>query len=102
VLQSAKNDIDLQSALGPLLKSRIQDRIGKSGSALDLAMRVLAADFLGIECSADRVTLRGLQCQDGSWEPGWMYRYGSTGMRLGNRGVTTAFALKAITSSPSY
>jgi len=39
------------------------------------------------------------QCQDGSWEPGWMYRYGSTGVKIGNRGLTTALAVKAISSS---
>jgi len=28
-----------------------------------------------------------------------MYRYGSTGVRIGNRGVTTAMALKAVASA---
>lgn len=62
-------------------------------------MRVLACNSLGIECSADRDALISMQCSDGSWEPGWMYRYGSTGVRVGNRGVTTALAAKAIASS---
>lgn len=30
-----------------------------------------------------------------------MYRYGSTGVKIGNRGVTTALAVKAIASSAS-
>ena len=77
----------------------MQERIGETGSALDLAMRVLACSSLGINCSVDFHTLLGLQCQDGSWEIGWLYRYGSTGIRIGNRGVTTALALKAISSS---
>ena len=90
-----------QATIGPLLKSRLQERVGQSGSALDLAMRVLACDALGIECSVDRNTLVSTQCQDGGWEIGWMYKYGSTRVEIGNRGVTTALAVKAINSSGS-
>ena len=101
LLQSSNDKAHLQATIGPLLKSRLQERVGESGSALDLAMRVLACDSLGIECSVDRDTLLCLQCQDGGWESGWMYRYGSTGVKIGNRGVTTALAVKAIASSAS-
>ena len=87
------------STLGPLLRSRLKERLGETGNALDLAMRILACDSMNIECGGDRETLLRLQCQDGSWEPGWMYSYGSTGVRIGNRGVTTAMALKAIASA---
>jgi hypothetical protein len=69
------------------------------GSALDLAMRILACDTLGVECNIDRKVLLRLQCEDGSWEPGWMYQYGTTRIKLGNRCVTTALAIAAITSS---
>jgi hypothetical protein len=99
LLGLAKGDSNVQSTLGPLLHTRLEERVGKDGSALDLAMRTLACDAMSIECSIDRDTLSHLQCPDGSWEPGWMYRYGSTGTRIGNRGVTTAMALEAITSS---
>lgn len=101
LLQSSINNAHLQATTGPLLKSRLQERVGESGSSLDLAMRVLTCDSLGIECSVDRHTLLCLQCQDGGWESGWMYRYGSTGVKIGNRGVTTALAVKAIASSAS-
>ena len=37
-----------------------------------------------------------LQQEDGGWEPSWVYKYGSSGLKLGNRGPTTAFALNAI------
>ena len=80
---------------------RLQERVGENGDALDLAMRVLACDSLGIECKADRDALFHLQCQDGGWELGWLCRYGSTGVKIGNRGVTTALAMKAIAFSPS-
>ena len=99
LLQSSHNNAHLQSTIGPLLKSRLEERVGESGSALDLAMRILACNSLAVECGVDRNTLLRIQCQDGGWEPGWMYRYGSTGVKIGNRGVTTALAVKAIASS---
>ena len=75
--------------------------MGSKGSALDLAMRILACDSLGIDCHMDRQALLRLQGQDGSWELGWMYTYGSTGLRIGNQGVTVAMSLKALVSQRS-
>ena len=99
--RKASNNAHLQATIGPLLKSRSQERVGEGGSALDLAIRVLTYDSLVIECSVDRHTLLRLQRQDGGWQSGWMYRYGSTGVKTGNCGVTTALAVKAIASSTS-
>ncbi|KAJ0120464.1 Alpha-D-glucose-1-phosphate phosphatase YihX [Diaporthe amygdali] len=82
--------------LGPLLKSRVNERLGHSGNALDLAMRIITCKQMGIECQEDQHTLLSMQCDDGSWEPGWMYQYGSTGVKIGNRGVTTAMAVAAL------
>lgn len=98
LLHSSRHDAHLQATLGNLVRLRVQERVGEKGSALDLAVRVIACDSLGVECTADRHALQGLQGHDGSWEPGWMYRYGSTGIRLGNRGVTTALAVKALST----
>ena len=98
LLQSS-NDAHLQTTLGPLLKIRTQERIGKYGSALDLAMRILTCNALGLNSDVDRRTLLDLQHEDGSWDIGWMYVYGSTGLKVGNYGVTTAMAVKAIASS---
>lgn len=81
--------------LGPLLTSRIAERRGLEGSALDLAMRVITCVQMGVACADDYHTLLSLQRADGGWNPGWMYRYGSTGVRIGNQGVTTAMAVKA-------
>ena len=100
-MEFAAADAHVQATLGPLLRSRLLERVGKDGSALDLAMRITACTYLGVECCEDRTTLLKMQQDDGSWEPGWIYRYGSTGVRLGNRGATTAFALKAISGSPT-
>lgn len=98
LLQSSA-DTHLKTTLSPLLTARTQERVGQSGSALDLAMRILTCSSLGLNCSTDRRALLAMQCEDGGWEGGWLCEYGSTGVKLGNRGVTTALAIKAIASS---
>lgn len=95
-LLATSGDQDLHATLKPLLKERVQERIGTEGDSLALAMRILVCDFLGIRDETDLRALRPLQCEDGGWEIGWMYKYGSSGIRIGNRGLTTAFAIKAI------
>ena len=86
----------LQTMLGPLLKERIQERVGLSGSAMDIAMRILACKWLGLESGDDRHVLLDKQCEDGGWDASWMCTYGSSGIKIGNRGVTTALAIRAL------
>lgn len=88
----------------PLLKARVQERIGAEGDALALAMRILACDCVGIRDEVDLRALLPLQCEDGGWEIGWIYKYGSSGVQIGNRGLTTALAIKAVEvmSRPSH
>ena len=95
-------DVQLKIMLGPLLKKRMQERVGQSGSALGLAMRIITCSSLGLKCRTDRRALLDLHCEDGGWKAGWMYRYGSTGVELGNWGVTTAIAVKATASSENF
>ncbi|KAF8210318.1 Haloacid dehalogenase-like hydrolase-domain-containing protein [Mycena galopus ATCC 62051] len=95
----SSEDAALHEALGPLLKERLQERIGVEGDALQLAMRIVACSSLGIRDSVDLRTLRTLQCEDGGFEIGWMYKYGSSNIKIGNRGLTTALAVKAIEMS---
>ena len=99
-LLCSSDDEALRATLGPLITERLLERRGLSGSALDLAMRILASVPLGLGSQYDdeRRALLDLQCEDGGWEGGWMYGYPSTGVKLGNRGVTTAMALKALAS----
>ncbi|KAI9150073.1 Short-chain dehydrogenase/reductase [Paramyrothecium foliicola] len=99
-LLRCSSDMHLHLTLGPLLKSRLRERVGQDGSALDLAMRIIACTQMGIACGHDRSELLRRQCQDGSWEQGWMYRYGSTGVQIGNRAVTTAMAVAALSTQP--
>ncbi|KAJ7703151.1 Haloacid dehalogenase-like hydrolase-domain-containing protein [Mycena rosella] len=98
------NDTELHATLGPLLKERLQERVGGEGDALQLAMRIVACASLDVRDEVDLRTLLGMQAEDGSWE-GWIYKYGSSGIKIGNRGLTTALAIKAVeaaeASSPS-
>ena len=95
-LLRCSSDAQLHLTLRQLLESRLRERVGLEGSALDLAMRITACAQMGIACQEDRVTLLKMQCKDGSWDQGWMYRFGSTGVRVGNRAVTTAMAVAAL------
>lgn len=97
-LLASSGDPDLHATLKSLLVDRVQERIGADGDALALAMRILVCDFLSIRNEIDLRALLPLQCEDGGWEIGYIYKYGSSGIRIGNRGLTTAFAVKAIES----
>ncbi|KAF9012363.1 HAD-like domain-containing protein [Cyathus striatus] len=89
-------DSELHALFKHLLRERIQERIGAGGDSLALAMRILVCEFVGIRDEVDLRALLPLQCEDGGWEIGWIYKYGSSGIRIGNRGLSTALAIKAI------
>ncbi|KAK7437470.1 hypothetical protein VKT23_018541 [Stygiomarasmius scandens] len=89
-------DGKIHNMLIPVFKERIQELIGSQGDPALYAMRVLICDYLGIHNHMDLKELLRLQCEDGSWETGWLYRYGKTGILIGNCGLTTALALKAV------
>jgi hypothetical protein len=59
-------------------------------------MRVLAGAIVGVRMERDLATLLPLQCEDGGWGPSWIYKYGSSDIKIGNRGLTTVLALNAI------
>ncbi|KAI9455354.1 HAD-like domain-containing protein [Lactarius psammicola] len=96
-------DAHLHAQLAPLLRERIRERAGAAGDALALSMRVLAGMAVGVRLEHELAALLPLQCEDGGWDPSWVYKYGSSGIKIGNRGLTTAFALNAIAAlrSPS-
>lgn len=95
-LLTSSSDLQLHHHLGGLLKDRTKERIGTPGDALNLAMRLQACHAVGLANDIDMRTLLSLQSEDGGWEAGHMYRYGSTGLKFGNRGLTTALAIQAI------
>jgi hypothetical protein len=67
LLLDRSSDEELHALLKPLLKERLQERIGASGDALALAMRILACVSVGIKNAIDLQTLLSLQCEDGGW-----------------------------------
>lgn len=95
-LLKTSQDPQLQNYLGALLKDRTQERIGAPGDALNLAIRLQVCHAFGLDNDVDMKTLLSLQWEDGGWEAGCMYKYGATGLKLGNRGLTTALAIQVI------
>jgi hypothetical protein len=89
-------DEALHARLARLLRERILERAGCTGDALALAMRVIVGAAVGLRLERDLAALLPLQYEDGGWGPSWIYKYGSSGIKIGNRGLTTALALKAI------
>jgi hypothetical protein len=83
----------------PLFQQRMRERIGKDGDSLALAMRILACSVVELEDEFALWKLLTLQTNSGSWEDGWVYKHGSSGILIGNNGLTTAFAINAIESS---
>ncbi|KZT01194.1 HAD-like protein [Laetiporus sulphureus 93-53] len=98
-LLSSSKDAELHGRLATLFKVRVEERIGAAGDPLMLAMRITACAVAGVYDAVDLRTLLTLQCDDGGWEIGWMYTIPSTKEKIGNRGLSTAMALQAISSS---
>jgi hypothetical protein len=95
-LLRSSDSTELHQLLGPLLKERTRELIGTNGDALALAMRLLTCAYVGLENQVDLQKLLPMQREDGGWEIGWIYKYGSAKIMIGNRGLTTAMAIKAI------
>jgi hypothetical protein len=94
---SARDSEEDHLKITRLLIDRVLERVGTpAGGAVQLALRILTCAHWAIPSGNDVATLKSMQQDDGGWQGGWMYRYGSTGMRLGNRAVATALACKAI------
>lgn len=91
-------DEALHARLAQLLRERVLEREGCPGDALALAMRVIVGAAVGLRLERDLAALLPLQYEDGGWGPGWIYKYGSSDIKIGNRGLTTALALNAITA----
>ncbi|KAK5988302.1 Sesquiterpene cyclase astC [Cladobotryum mycophilum] len=95
VCSKCPDDAGLDEMRG-LLAMRIQERMGRGGDLLGTALRVLAAQRLGVANPKDMETLLAAQQADGGWERVWVWRYGKEKVKLGSRGVITAMAVKAI------
>jgi hypothetical protein len=86
----------LRKEIGSLLSSRVKERIGIDGDAIEIGMRVLACRSLGIRNEPDKQQLLALQCEDGGWSAGCLCCTGKRRTRIGNRGLATALAVNAL------
>ncbi|KAH9021543.1 hypothetical protein EDB84DRAFT_1565257 [Lactarius hengduanensis] len=94
-LLCATLDPNLHARLARLLRARIEERTdAASGDAL-------AGSVVGLRLAHGLALLLPPQCEDGVWGASWMYKYGSSGVKIGNRGLTTALALNAISALQS-
>jgi hypothetical protein len=87
----------LRQEFGPLLRQRTLERVGEPADALCHAMRILILAEYDENSAIERElkVLRNKQESDGAWEMSYIYAYGSSGLRIGSRGLATAFALAA-------
>ena len=93
-------DPTLKERIEQPLRTRLTERIGAAGDAYCLGMRVLSCDYLGIGNHLDRQKLADMQQEDGGWEPSCMYLFPGAKRMVGNRGASTAFAVKALKDWP--
>ncbi|KAH9919182.1 uncharacterized protein BXZ73DRAFT_105011 [Epithele typhae] len=96
LLDAGHDDAHLQGALRDLFTARVREIVGGPGDAIALALRVVICARFGVRNEVDMRALLPRQEEDGGWEVGWMYHYGISKMKIGNRGYTTAMALKAV------
>ncbi|KAI0883876.1 HAD-like domain-containing protein [Annulohypoxylon maeteangense] len=92
------NQEALRKDLG-YIKEALLERINLPTNALALALRISACQSIGIDklCyKNDLQILKSLQEEDGGWPAGHIYRFGKIGACIGNRGLTTALAVKII------
>lgn len=96
---------DIRKKWTPLLRVRLMElrflTSAGSGSSdpLAIAMRILLSTKLGLTSDpVDISDLLRMQERNGSWTGGWFYKYGSSGVLIENTGLTTALALKALTT----
>lgn len=89
-------DSDVARNTAALLRERLKERMNSEADSMGLAMRVLACHYMGLRNELDLQRLLTMQQEDGSFEIGWLCQYGKTQMKLGNRGLTTALAVRAV------
>jgi len=87
---------EVRQRLEPMFKERVQERFGVEADSLSLAARILAAVAVDMVDRRDVDTLLSMQCIDGSWGNSWFIKTPKTAILIGNDGVTTALAVRAI------
>lgn len=81
------------------IKAQLQERLNVPTNPLALALRLFAYQSVDIDSQLyrkDLETLMSLQDEDGGWPAGHFCCIGRTGARIGNRGLTTALAVRIL------
>jgi hypothetical protein len=82
------------------LRAALRDRQATTSHPLDLAQRVIAANWLGLPLGLDGADesreLVESQELDGCWPSDSMFRYGRKQIYFGSRALTSAFAIRAL------
>ncbi|KAH6625539.1 HAD-like domain-containing protein [Boeremia exigua] len=95
-VEENRRDEELQRLLRRELGNACRERVGRRDDALAVAARILACQAVDVCARSDIHYLRELQDLDGGWEIGWVCCFGRSRKRIGSRGMTTAFAIKAL------
>lgn len=96
LLQSVSHLGGVFEELRQLLRERLKERLGQPADPIALSMRLISCNAMSLRDPRGLKHLMAMQCADGGWEPGSMYTYASKDISIGNRGVSTAFAIRAI------
>lgn len=93
---------DYAPDLDQLLRRQVKDRVGKSKTALDQAMWLIAAKACGFESTAAEDNLAAFQHNDGSWPASAFFQFGTRSGYFGSREISTAFAVRALQSRSNH
>ena len=93
---------DVYRKMNDMLKERIKERIGMKADAPGLAMRLLVCEHFNIRDVPGLKKLMAMQELDGGWELGNLFAYASKNLSIGNRGVSSALAVDAISRCRSW
>ncbi|ETS74731.1 hypothetical protein PFICI_13215 [Pestalotiopsis fici W106-1] len=81
------------------IKAQLEDRLNEPTNPLALALRLFTCQIIGVEAKLykrDLDRLLALQDEDGGWPAGHFCCLGRTRVRIGNRGLTTALAVRIL------
>ena len=81
------------------ITAKLEERLNVPTNPLALALRLFACQSVDIDPQLyrkDLETLMSLQHEDGGWPAGHFCCIGRTGARIGNRGLTTALAVRIL------
>jgi len=91
-----RNSAVARKTLQPIFQRRLSERLGSHGDSLALGMRVIAAASVGLIDEVNCERLLSMQREDGSWTNARYFRDPKSSVTIGNDGLATAMAIRAI------